>query len=112
MEAKIVLSTCSREGEAHRLAETLVHERLAACVNVISGVESVYHWQGSIVKDAEKLLVIKTEAARLPALEKRLGELHSYEVPEFVVLDIETLSEKYGAWLAAAVAPSAPAAGE
>lgn len=111
MEAKIVLSTCSGEDEARRLADILVQERLAACVNIISGVESVYQWQGRIVKDAEKLLVIKTAAARLPELKKRLHELHSYEVPEFVVLDIEMLSEKYGTWLAAAVASSEPAQG-
>lgn len=88
---------------AAALARTLVEERLAACVNVLPPMTSVYRWKGSVEQEREQQLVIKTTAAQLPALEARLGELHPYDVPEFLVIRIEAGSAAYLSWLAAAV---------
>ena len=105
MRAKIVLSTCRDIEEARGVGQPLVNEGLAACVSITPGVESIYRWRGQTVREAEALLIMKTSDARLAELEKRLKELHSYEVPEFVVIDAEQLSAEYAAWLGAAVAP-------
>jgi len=99
MQAKIVFSTCPGGAEAERLAELLVHEKLAGCVNIVPGLSSIYRWKDAIEKDAESLLIIKTSADRLPDLQKTLIAEHPYETPEFVVLDIERMSEGYAAWL-------------
>ena len=99
MNGRIVLTTCSAADEAQRIAEELVNTRLAACVNIVPGVQSVYRWQGAVVKEQELLLLIKTSAERLPALEETLLGLHSYETPEFVVLAAEHISPGYAAWL-------------
>lgn len=94
----VVLSTVGNGEDAERIAAVLVEERLAACVNVVSGMHSVYRWEGSIQRDSEVLLIVKTVTARLAALEWRLHEIHPYELPEFVVLRGEA-SDRYGAWL-------------
>lgn len=98
--ARVVLSTAPA-GEAEGLAKALVDAGLAACVNVVPGVRSVYRWQGAVQNDAETLLIIKTAAERLPELAGRLLGLHAYEVPEFLVLAPEAGSSAYLAWLAA-----------
>jgi periplasmic divalent cation tolerance protein len=85
------------------LAEALVGERLAACVNIVGPIRSVYRWQGEVCRDDEQLLLIKTTRDHCPALERRVRELHSYEVPEVVVLPIESGSEAYLSWLRAQV---------
>ncbi len=96
---RVVLTTAANAEEAGRLARVLVEERLAACVTQVAGVESVYRWKGQVEAATETLLLIKTGAEQVAALEKRLGELHSYETPEFLVLDVEAGSHAYLDWL-------------
>lgn len=98
-EARIVLTTVASPEEARRLARTLVEERLAACVTLIPGVESIYRWEGQVETSAETLLLLKTGAGQLEALEARLHALHSYQTPEFLVLPIESGSSSYLDWL-------------
>ena len=95
----IVLTTLAADADAAALARTLVDERLAACVNVLPVMTSVYRWQGGLEQEREQQLVIKTARGRLPALEARLRQLHPYEVPEFLVLDVSGGSEAYLRWL-------------
>lgn len=97
--ARIVLSTAGSRDEADSIAESLVERGLAACVNLVPGLTSVYRWQGSIERADEVLLIIKTTAQRLPALEAALRTLHSYEVPELLVLAPEGGGDEYLAWL-------------
>ena len=103
MTPVIVLTTVGTTFDPLPLATQLVEKRLAACVNVIPRIESVYRWQGKIEHDAEQLLLIKTVDARLGDLKKALFASHPYEVPEFVVLQPEELSDAYKAWLLANV---------
>lgn len=95
----IVLVTAPSLRTARRLASNLVDERLAACVNLVPGVESHYWWQGSLEQGKEVLLLIKTVRARLKALERFVASHHPYDTPEFLVLPIETGSTKYLRWL-------------
>jgi periplasmic divalent cation tolerance protein len=95
----VVLTTVGDDDAAESLAGRLVEERLAACVNVLAPMVSVYRWKGRVEHERERQLVIKTARQRLPALERRVRELHSYEVPEFVVLDVAGGSEAYLAWV-------------
>jgi periplasmic divalent cation tolerance protein len=97
--ARLVLTTVPNREEAARLGRTLVEERLAACATVVPEAQSIYRWQGKIESSNEFLLLLKTEAERLPALEARLHQLHSYETPEFLVLSVESGSRRYLAWL-------------
>jgi periplasmic divalent cation tolerance protein len=99
VEAVIVLTTLGADADAAALGRTLVDEGLAACVNVLPAMTSIYRWKGNIEQDREQQVVIKTIAERLPALEARLRELHPYEVPEFLVLDAAGGSEAYLRWL-------------
>lgn len=98
-QARIVLTTTSSLDEAQRIAHSVVEQRLAACVNLVDGVRSTYRWQGAVEKAVEVLLIIKTSAKQLEALEKAVHELHSYEVPEFLTLNIEGGSMSYLQWL-------------
>ena len=95
----IVFSTVPDEESGERLARALVDERLAACVNLHGPMVSVYRWMGQVEREAERQLVIKTTRDRVPALEARLKALHSYELPEFVVLPIEGGSQAYLDWV-------------
>jgi len=103
--AVAVLSTAGSRDEAERLAATLVGERLAACVNVIAPIVSIYRWQGAVERGDEALLVIKTRRRLVPALIARLQALHSYDVPEAIVLPIESGSRSYLDWLIAETTP-------
>lgn len=103
LSARIVLTTTSNADEAALIARTLVEERLAACASLIPAVESVYHWEGQIETSTEALLLLKTGLDQLAALESRLRELHSYQVPEFLVLDVESGSHPYLEWLHASL---------
>lgn len=94
----IVLTTIGADTDAATLARTLVEERLAACVNVLPPMTSVYRWQGTVEQDREQQMVIKTTTDRVPELQTRLRQLHPYELPEFLVLDA-TGSEAYVAWV-------------
>jgi len=99
----VALSTCGSAEEAAAVARGLVEGRFAACVNIVSGVRSIYRWQGAVEDAAEWLLVIKTTRARFPELAAELRRLHSYEVPELVALPILDGLEPYLAWLGASV---------
>jgi periplasmic divalent cation tolerance protein len=100
--AVVVLTTLGADADAAALARTLVDEGLAACVNVLPLMQSVYRWKGVVESDREQQLVIKTTPSALDALEARLRQLHPYELPEFLVLSA-TGSRGYLDWLAAAV---------
>jgi periplasmic divalent cation tolerance protein len=99
MQLLVVLSTFPDGAAARAAAETLVGEQLAACVNILPGVESVYRWQGKVETGAEVLAVIKTTAERYPQMEKRLQELHPYDVPEILALPAAAVAESYLAWV-------------
>ncbi|AFZ66730.1 divalent-cation tolerance protein CutA [Deinococcus peraridilitoris] len=96
--AIVVLVTVPPD-RAAEFARTLVGERLAGCVNILSGVQSVYRWQGDVADDSEALLIIKTEEAQYPALEKRIIELHPYDIPEVIALPIERAWPPFLGWL-------------
>ena len=98
-DKRIVLSTAGSEQEAHKIAHILVKRRLAACVNILPRVQSIYRWKGEIESAQEWLLLIKTRADKFPAVRDAIGELHSYEVPECIVLEIEDGSLPYLQWL-------------
>jgi periplasmic divalent cation tolerance protein len=100
----LLLSTCETAEQAERIATALVEERLAACVNIIPGLTSVYRWHGVVERATEQLLLIKTMEEQRVALEQRLGELHSYEVPEILEVPITGGNQKYLTWLRAQVA--------
>jgi len=91
--------------EATGIARALVEERLAACVNLLPGIRSVYRWEGSIEEDAEVLLVVKTRADRAGALVDRVIELHPYDVPEVVMLPAVGGSPAYLDWVREEAAP-------
>jgi len=95
----VALSSCPDEATARRLAEAFVSERLATCVNRVTGMASTYIWDGALRDDPEILLIIKTTAARLNALEARLQALHPYELPELLVLPVQGGNERYLEWV-------------
>jgi len=97
----IVLTTMPDDPRADELARTLVTERLAACVNVHGPMSSTYRWKQTVEREVERQLVIKTTADRVAALERRLRELHPYEVPELLVVPIEGGSDTYLQWVVA-----------
>jgi periplasmic divalent cation tolerance protein len=97
---QLVLVTCGSIREARKIATAVLAEKLAACVNIgTAPLESVYRWKGKVETAREFLLIMKTTAPRLPALEKEIKRLHSYDVPEFVVLEIAAGSKQYLQWL-------------
>jgi periplasmic divalent cation tolerance protein len=101
----LVLTTIGEKTDADALARLLVEERLAACVTIGAPMASVYRWNGAIERSAERQLVIKTTVDRLRALQQRIDHLHSYELPEFLVLNVMQGSERYLAWIAGETAP-------
>ena len=96
--AALVLTTLGANADAAALARTLVEERLAACVNVLPAMMSIYRWKGNVEQEREQQLLIKTTSERVAALQARLRELHPYDLPEFIVLDA-TASAAYGEWI-------------
>lgn len=96
---RIVLTTAGSEEEARNIALALVDRRLAACVNIVAPVESVYRWQGNVESSREWLLIIKTTADRFPSVRDAIQEMHSYELPECISLNIEDGSAGYLEWL-------------
>jgi periplasmic divalent cation tolerance protein len=95
----VVLMTAGSHEEADTIAATLVSEMLAACVNIVPGITSVYRWQGKIERDEEWLLVAKSHARAVDALVERVHELHSYDVPEVIALPLSGGSQPYLRWL-------------
>jgi periplasmic divalent cation tolerance protein len=102
-DKKLVLTTCGSQPEARRIAHALVERQLAACVNIVPQVASVYRWQGKVETAEESLLVIKTTAAAFERLRAALGELHSYQVPECIEIGIEDGSASYLEWIGESV---------
>lgn len=96
---RVVLTTCPDAGVAEGIAGRLVADRLAACVNILPGVRSIYEWQGAVENDAEVLLVIKTRADRYSALEAVIRETHPYQVPEVLALDVAAGLPEYLQWM-------------
>jgi periplasmic divalent cation tolerance protein len=102
-DKRLMLTTASSREEAQTIATELVSRRLAACVNILGPVSSVYHWQGEVERSEEFLLIIKSTEARFPAIQDAIGELHSYQVPELISFTIDCGLESYLAWIAASV---------
>jgi periplasmic divalent cation tolerance protein len=99
----VVLSTCANEEEAGKLARALVEERLAACVSIVPGVRSFYHWKGAVESSAECLLVVKSSRALFAPLRAALDRLHTYDVPEVLALPIVDGAPSYLDWLDASI---------
>ncbi|HEX8649259.1 MAG TPA: divalent-cation tolerance protein CutA [Pyrinomonadaceae bacterium] len=102
-DAIVVLMTAASREEAARLAEMLVGARLAACVQIMPEMESIYHWQGSVHRDPEVLLLAKTTQANFDELEREVRALHSYEMPEVIALPVTAVSAPYLEWLTSTV---------
>jgi periplasmic divalent cation tolerance protein len=98
-ETMVVLTTCGNDEDAGALARTLVERRLAACVNAVSHVASTYRWNSAVQQDRETLLIIKTTAPRLAAVEKTIREQSKYELPEFIALPVQAGSSEYLEWV-------------
>jgi periplasmic divalent cation tolerance protein len=100
----LALTTCPDEASAQAVAAALVQERLAACVNRVSGLRSTYIWDARLQDEAEILLIIKTTVARLEALQSRLKSLHPYELPELLAIAVAGGNERYLDWVRMGVA--------
>lgn len=103
LQARIALTTVGSREEADRLGRTLVEEKLAACATLVPAVESLYHWQGEVESSTETLVLLKTSAELVPALEARLHALHSYQTPEFLVLRVDVCGNAYQEWMRASL---------
>ena len=100
----IVLTTCGNDEDAASLARALVERREAACVNAVSQVASTYRWKGELQQDQETLLIIKTTAARLSAVERTIRELSKYQLPELIALPVAAGGADYLQWIRESVA--------
>jgi periplasmic divalent cation tolerance protein len=100
---RLAISTAANRDEAERIAHALVEEHLAACVNIVNDVRSIYRWQGAVETADEVLLLIKTTVQNIDRLRTRLHELHSYELPEFLVFEVADGSRAYLEWIAASL---------
>jgi periplasmic divalent cation tolerance protein len=107
---RLVMVTAAGEEQAAAIARMLVSERLAACVNIIGPLRSIYRWKGALHDESEHLMLIKTRASLLGKLKRRVRELHSYEVPEVIAFAPADASAPYLKWLLEATAPVKPRA--
>jgi periplasmic divalent cation tolerance protein len=98
-DKRLVLSTAGSEEEARKIANALVEQKLAACVNIIPQIESIYRWQGKVESSREWLLLIKTSAEKFGAVRDAIRELHSYDLPECIALAIDDGSSAYLGWI-------------
>ena len=96
---RIVLVTCASVAEARRIGRSAVEKKLAACANIVTGVESIYRWKGKVERTREVLVIMKTGAGRLRELESEVKRMHSYDVPEFVAVPIVAGSREYLEWI-------------
>jgi periplasmic divalent cation tolerance protein len=101
----VVFNTCPDASSAEEIARALIDRRLAACVNILPGIRSVYLWKGLCESAEEHLLIIKTSAAIYPSLEQAVLELHPYELPEIIAVPIAAGLPDYLAWIKQAAAP-------
>ncbi|MEN8170743.1 MAG: divalent-cation tolerance protein CutA [Pseudomonadota bacterium] len=99
MGYRLVITTCPSMAEAEALAEKLLTARLAACVNIVPGIQSLYEWQGKLQRDQEFLLLIKSRSEGFPELEKLVQSSHSYELPELIAVPIEEGLAPYLNWI-------------
>ncbi len=106
-DVRVCLSTIDNRENAEKLANQLVSRQLAACVNIVPGATSVYRWQDAVHQEQECVLIIKTTAQALPWLKDALSDLHPYDVPEFVVLDVSDGAMTYLDWVKLQVQPGA-----
>lgn len=104
-EHVIVLTTLPADGDADAFATALVEERLAACVNLLPLMQSIYRWEGGIERDTERQVVVKTSRERIAALWDRVRDLHPYDVPEFIVVPIVDGNDAYLHWVAESTTP-------
>lgn len=104
-QAKLILTTTGSKEEAERIAQILVQEQLAACVNVLGPMRSVYRWQGNVDSAEEFLLLIKTTALAAAQVQARVRDLHSFELPEILEVTVEGGSAPYLKWIADSVKP-------
>jgi periplasmic divalent cation tolerance protein len=102
-DKRVVLSTAGSEDEARKVAHHLVEHQLAACVNIVPGIESIYRWQGKVESAREWLLLIKTTAEKFPAVRDAIRKVHSYDVPECIAIEIEDGSAEYLQWIGESV---------
>jgi periplasmic divalent cation tolerance protein len=105
-DVRLVLVTVPDQDAARAIARAVVGDKLAACVNIVGPIRSIYRWQDAIEDEAEFLLLIKTRARLYARVEARVKELHSYQVPEVIALPIESGSAQYLGWLLEATAPT------
>ena len=98
-DKRVVLSTAGSEEEARKVAHHLVDHQLAACVNIVPGIESIYRWQGKVESAREWLLLIKTTAEKFPAVRDAIRKVHSYDLPECIAIEIEDGSAEYLQWI-------------
>ncbi len=102
-DKRLVLTTAGSEEEGRKIAHALVERKLAACVNIVPQIESIYRWQGKVESAREWLLLIKTTSEKFPAVRDAIRELHSYDLPECIAVIIEDGSPEYLQWLAGSV---------
>jgi len=102
-DKRLVLSTAGAEDEARKIAHHLVEHQLAACVNIVPQIESIYRWQGKVESSREWLLVIKTTVDRFAAVRAAIRELHSYDLPECIAIAVDDGSSEYFEWIEQAV---------
>ena len=102
-DEKLIISTAGSREEASRIAHALVEEKFAACVNIVGPIESVYRWQGKVESAQEFLMLVKTTQARSNVAMARIRELHSYEVPEAIVININDGLSAYLSWIGESV---------
>ena len=102
-EARVVLTTTGTRDQAEKIANALVERELAACVNIVGPIRSVYRWQGNVENAEEFLLLVKTWGSAYDDVEATIRELHSYELPECIAIRVEKGSEEYLEWIASAI---------
>ena len=101
----VILVTAANRDECRKIARHLVEARLAACVNILPPIESIYHWQGQIAEEQEYLLIVKSAKALFPEIETEILKLHSYRTPEIICLPIDEGSRNYLQWISDSVKP-------
>ena len=95
----LIQSTIDKQDQAERIAKTLIAEKLCACIQIIGPISSIYRWEGRVVNEKEYLLSAKTDRTNVPTCKARLMQLHTYDLPEIIVLHIDDANEDYAKWV-------------